>query len=157
LANELAAAWPDSRIKMLATVRALGVRSRLENLFAHGEYLPLETTGKLADHLIAFARRDGDEWTIVVTPRHPQRLLHEQKHEQKQAAGPGWRIDWGDAAVVLPAEAGRQWQSELSGEKLEARSNDDTLTLAANELFAALPVALLTKTAGTRPAARSVT
>ena len=153
LARELASAWPDSRIKMLATVRALGVRSRLEKLFAHGEYLPLETTGKLADHLVAFARRDGDEWAIVVTPRHLQRLLH----EQKQVAGPAWRIDWGDAAVVLHAEAGRQWQSELSGEKLEAKLNDDTLTFAANELFAALPVALLTKTAGTMPAARSVT
>lgn len=157
LARELGAAWPDSRIKMLATVRALGVRSRLEKLFAHGEYLPLETTGKLADHLVAFARRDGDEWAIVVTPRHLQRLLHEQKHEQNQAAGSGWRIDWGDTAVVLPAEAGRQWQSELSGEKLAAKSNDDTLTLAANELLATLPVALLTKTAGIKPAARGVT
>ena len=152
LARELGEAWPNPRIKMLATVRALATRRRLERLFADGAYAPLVTTGKLADHLVAFARRDGDQWAIVAVPRQMQRLLH----EQKQLATLRWKIDWGDAAVVLPADAGRQWRSELSGEKLEAKSNDDTLTLAANELFGTLPVALLTKTADTRPAARNV-
>jgi (1->4)-alpha-D-glucan 1-alpha-D-glucosylmutase len=139
LAHELGEAWPDPRIKMLATVRALAARQRLEQLFADGAYVPLVTTGKLSDNLVAFARHDGDHWAIVAVPRQMQRLLH----GQKQASTPRWKIDWGDAAIVLPAEAGSRWHCELSGQKLAAKSNDDTLTLAANELFAALPAVVL--------------
>jgi hypothetical protein len=36
---------------------------------------------------------------------------------------------------------------------VEAAKNGDTLTLAANHLFSALPVTLLTNSAGTKPAA----
>ncbi len=151
LAKELTAAWPDPRVKLLVTKQSLAARRRKKSLFTHGEYIAFETTGELADHLFAFARRDGDDWAIIVVPRHFQLFAH---GKQNKNAAAGWRAEWGDAAVILPAEFGAAWRCELSGQTVEATPNGDTLTLAARELFAVLPVALLTKTAGTRPAAR---
>ena len=153
LAKELAAAWPDPRVKLLVTKQSLAARRRYEALFTHGEYVALETTGELADHLFAFVRRNGDEWAITVVPRHFQSLAH---GKQNKNAAAGWQAEWGDAAVVLPAEIGAAWRCELSGQTVETAPNGDTLTLAARELFAVLPVAFLTKTAGTRPAARGL-
>ncbi len=152
LARELGDAWPDPRIKLLVTLRSLAVRRQFESLFASGEYLPLEVSGNHAEHLFAFARRDGDDWALVVTPRRFYRLTH--AGDGKPAAN-AWQADWGDAKIILPAEAGRQWRCGLSGQKLAAQSNHDTLTLAAKELFSSLPVALLTTTAGMKPAAHS--
>ncbi|MBA4104354.1 MAG: malto-oligosyltrehalose synthase [Pirellula sp.] len=151
IARELGEAWPDPRIKLLVTLRSLAARRQFESLFAIGEYLPLEVSGDHADHLFAFARRAGDDWAVVVTPRRFYRLT---RAGNGKTAANGWRAEWGDAKVVLPADAGRHWRCELSGQKLEARPNDATLTLAAHELFTALPVALLTNTAGMKPAAR---
>jgi (1->4)-alpha-D-glucan 1-alpha-D-glucosylmutase len=142
MARELGEAWPDPRIKFLVMLRALAVRRQFEHLFACGEYLPLETSGAHAEHLFAFARRAADDWVIVVTPRRFHRLT---RTGNGKTSVNGWQADWGDANVVLPAEAGRQWRCELSGQTLEARPNDDTLTIAAAELFASLPVALLTR------------
>lgn len=147
IARELGEAWPDPRIKMLVTLRALAVRRRFEQLFASGEYLSLEVQGVHAEHVFAFARRAGDDWVIVVTPRQFHRLAH--AGSGKASTGRG-QADWGDTAVVLPTDANRSWRSELSGQKLEAESNNDTLTLAAKELFATLPVALLTKSQTTK-------
>ena len=140
LAAEIAAAWPDPRIKLLTLTRALAVRKEHEKLFADGEYLPLEVTGVHADHLFAFARRLDDQWIAVATPRCFHQLT---RSGNGKASSIAWQVDWGDAKVVLPADAGRSWRCELSGQKLEAQPNDDTLTIAASELFAALPVALL--------------
>jgi (1->4)-alpha-D-glucan 1-alpha-D-glucosylmutase len=144
IARELAEAWPDPQIKLLVTLRSLAVRRQFEPLFAYGEYLPLEVSGAHAEHLFAFARRAGDDWAIVVAPRRFHRLTRAGNgNGHSKTAANGWRAEWGDATVTLPTDAGRQWRCELSGQKLEARMNDGTLTIAAAELFASLPVALL--------------
>jgi (1->4)-alpha-D-glucan 1-alpha-D-glucosylmutase len=149
MARELGEAWPDPRIKFLVMLRSLAVRRQFEHLFACGEYLPLETSGAHAEHLFAFARRAADDWVIIVTPRRFHRLTHAGNGKTSVN---GWQADWGDANIVLPPDAGRHWRCELSGQTLEARPNDDTLTIAAAELFASLPVALLTR--GERSEAR---
>lgn len=152
LAVEVAAAWPDARIKLLTLTRALAARTEREALLADGEYIPLEVTGVHADHLFAFARRLDDEWIVVATPRCFHRLA---KEHPADGVGGGFRVHWGDTAVVLPPEADGPWRCELSGREVNAETNGDRLTLAAGELFAVLPVALLVNTAGIKPAARS--
>jgi (1->4)-alpha-D-glucan 1-alpha-D-glucosylmutase len=148
-AAEVGEAWPDPRIKLLTTMRSLAVRQRLESLFVSGEYLPLEVRGEQSEHLFAFARRHGDDWAIVAIPRHFHRLT---RHGRDRTVSGGWRVDWQDARIVLPADVDVAWRCELSGNLVEAALSDDTLTLPACELFATLPVALLTRDQRWEPA-----
>jgi (1->4)-alpha-D-glucan 1-alpha-D-glucosylmutase len=58
---ELLRKWPDGRVKMYVTARALEVRARHAEVFRRGEYRALR-----ASHVCAFAR--GDE-IVVAVPR----------------------------------------------------------------------------------------
>src|SRR5438270_10283070 len=53
---DLAATWRDGRIKQAMIARVLATRSRAYRLFSDGNYIPLETTGALSQHVVAFAR-----------------------------------------------------------------------------------------------------
>jgi (1->4)-alpha-D-glucan 1-alpha-D-glucosylmutase len=62
---DLARHWPDGHIKLAWTRRLLKQRAELADLFAHGDYVPLEVSGPHRDHVIAFARRRGRDAAIV--------------------------------------------------------------------------------------------
>src|SRR6058998_3996627 len=55
--EELLQNWPDGRIKMFLTQRALQFRNEQVDLFQRGSYLPLHATGACADCCISFARQ----------------------------------------------------------------------------------------------------
>src|SRR5438034_751858 len=61
--------WPDGRIKMFLTQRALHFRNEHVELFRNGDYLPLRASGTLADCCISFARRLNRHWAVVIVPR----------------------------------------------------------------------------------------
>ncbi|WP_291868707.1 malto-oligosyltrehalose synthase [Bradyrhizobium sp.] len=58
--------WPDGHIKLAWTRHLLKLRTDLAELFAHGDYAPLEVRGEHRDHVIAFARRRGGDAVITV-------------------------------------------------------------------------------------------
>ena len=93
--------WPDGRIKMFLTQRALRFRSDHSDLFLRGNYLPLRVIGPLADCCIAFARQLGDSWIVVITPRLSSRVGFPPVGDR-----------WKDTAIELPtvllAERGRE-------------------------------------------------
>jgi (1->4)-alpha-D-glucan 1-alpha-D-glucosylmutase len=66
--------WPDGRIKMFLTQRALHFRNRHADLFQRGNYLPLRVSGPSADSCIAFARQLDGQWIIVIAPRLSSRV-----------------------------------------------------------------------------------
>ncbi|HEX3952492.1 MAG TPA: malto-oligosyltrehalose synthase, partial [Stellaceae bacterium] len=69
-APEIAAHWHDGREKLFATVRLLALRRGRPDLFASGDYQPLEISdGRNADRLCVFARRSANEMLLVVVPR----------------------------------------------------------------------------------------
>jgi (1->4)-alpha-D-glucan 1-alpha-D-glucosylmutase len=72
--EELLQNWPDGRIKMFLTQRALRFRNEQVDLFARGNYLPLKASGPLADSCIAFARELNGKWIAVVAPRLSSRV-----------------------------------------------------------------------------------
>jgi (1->4)-alpha-D-glucan 1-alpha-D-glucosylmutase len=63
----LARNWSDGRIKLAWIRHLLKVRTELAEVFAHGDYQPLEVTGRHRDHVIAFARRLGENAVVVAT------------------------------------------------------------------------------------------
>jgi (1->4)-alpha-D-glucan 1-alpha-D-glucosylmutase len=123
---ELAAHWRDGREKLFLTWRALALRAAEPALFADGGYLALETGGRHADRLCAFARAADGHVAVAVAPRLVLPLLRN-----------GEGIDWGDTVVQLP-EA-HSWRDALAGRDLAPHDGQ----IAAGELLADFPVALL--------------
>ncbi|ULL00086.1 malto-oligosyltrehalose synthase [Bradyrhizobium sp. I71] len=66
----LSKSWPDGQLKLAWTRHLLKLRNGLGDVFARGDYQPLEVRGAHADHVIAFARRHGRAAAIVVVGRH---------------------------------------------------------------------------------------
>jgi (1->4)-alpha-D-glucan 1-alpha-D-glucosylmutase len=71
----LAAQWRDGRVKQAMIRRVLALRSQHQELFADGEYRPIDVTGPLAEHVIAFARSLAGDSCIVAVPRLTTALL----------------------------------------------------------------------------------
>ncbi|SIQ06523.1 maltooligosyl trehalose synthase [Alkalispirochaeta americana] len=61
--------WRSGAPKQLVVAALLNLRRQNPDLFALGEYLPLETSGTWAEHILAFARRWRDSALLVVCPR----------------------------------------------------------------------------------------
>jgi (1->4)-alpha-D-glucan 1-alpha-D-glucosylmutase len=85
----------DGRAKFQATWCTLQLRRAHEAMLRRAEYVALEVRGERAGHVVAFARRSGDEWLVVVAAR--------------QFASLGLAIGdapigavWGDAEIVWP-------------------------------------------------------
>jgi (1->4)-alpha-D-glucan 1-alpha-D-glucosylmutase len=131
LARRLLAAPEDGRIKMLVTMRALGLRRARPAPFQDGAHHPLTASGPRAEHVIAFARGEGA--VIAVVSRHHSRLRGD--------GAPPIGAVWGETRLALPeggAGGTRRWRNVLTGVTLNAER-----TLPLRELFADLPVALL--------------
>ncbi|TPQ33437.1 malto-oligosyltrehalose synthase [Bradyrhizobium guangdongense] len=67
--DDLARSAPDGRLKLAWTRQLLMLRSKLTDVFVHGDYQPLEVTGPHSDHVIAFARRHGGDAAVIVAGR----------------------------------------------------------------------------------------
>ena len=151
-ARELLGNWTDGRIKLSITRRTLLARRRATALFAQGDYLPLEVSGRHAHRVFAFARRRGSRWAVAVVPRLPVGLA-------PQGVPPLGCAVWADTRVLLPPDAPREWTEVCSGSAvttaglLEARETavpveaggqrapDAVLNVA--DVLRHLPVALL--------------
>ena len=67
--ESLAQHWPDGHIKFAWTRHLLKLRTELADVFAHGDYQPLEISGPHRDHVIAFARRRGRDAAITAVAK----------------------------------------------------------------------------------------
>ncbi len=135
--------WPDGRVKLLVTARLLGLRRRLPALVRDGEYLPLAVSGESAGRVVAFARRAGRDWLVVVVPRLVAPLLPPEA---------GLRIPpaaWRDTRIGLPAGAlPLRWRDVLSGESLEPDTARGAAGFGLGALLARFPVAVIRPEAG---------
>ncbi|MBP2313082.1 malto-oligosyltrehalose synthase [Azospirillum soli] len=116
--------WQDGAVKLALTHRTLRLRADKRDLFASGDYAPLEATGGRSEHVVAFARTLGDDAVVVATPRLIGRL--------------GDNPDWGDTSVPLPR--GQRWRDILTGKTVEASG-----AITAATLFRDFPAALLVR------------
>jgi len=98
LIRELAANPRQDEMKLFVTYRGLDFRKSQRELFARGDYLPLETRGACAANVVAFARRLGDRWAVAAAPRWTANLT-----------------DWADTEIVPPAGAPHEWHDVLTG------------------------------------------
>jgi (1->4)-alpha-D-glucan 1-alpha-D-glucosylmutase len=130
--------WPSADIKLWMSWRCLEMRREWPEVFSYGEYIPLTTTGRAADHIVAFARRLERETVLVAVPRQHYLLTGagcETEHGGPQAI-------WEDTRVLVPDDCGRLWDSLFAADVVESSIDQSQPTLEVSDLFATFPVAL---------------
>ncbi len=124
----------DGRIKLFVTWRGLELRRKHQQVFLHGDYIPLEAGGSHAQHVVALARQYEQETILAVVPRLTVGLAG--------FGGPPPLADvWQDTAIQLPAPlVGRSLQNILTGERITVPPGEPSLRLA--DALRHFPVAL---------------
>ncbi|WP_449111143.1 malto-oligosyltrehalose synthase [Rhizobium sp.] len=107
---------------------ALRLRNHHPELFACGDYIPLDVAGRRRDNIVAFARRHHGRLAITVAPR----LVH-QASATDALQSPAY---WDDTAVILPKGARLKSDDGAYGMTAEGR-------IRISELFRREPYALL--------------
>lgn len=137
LLKDLVSNWHDGRIKLYLTRKALNFRLAHNELFATGEYIPLEGMGQRKDMVVAFARRRKKEWAIVAVPRLVTRL----RRRQKLSSG---RNPWPALRIALPAECPDRWRNVFTNETVSSsRVVGDQTTILLSRMLRTFPVILL--------------
>ncbi|HKH01446.1 MAG TPA: malto-oligosyltrehalose synthase [Bradyrhizobium sp.] len=121
--ENLARNWPNGHVKLAWTRHLLRLRTELAEVFAYGEYQPLEISGPRRDHVIGFARRRGREAVIVAVAK----------------------------SFAIFSQSGRAWPRaasydaalDVSGYSVEGFAEADATQLRLSDLFRHLPAAVL--------------
>jgi (1->4)-alpha-D-glucan 1-alpha-D-glucosylmutase len=137
-ARALLAAWPDGRVKLYVTHRALTLRRERHALFRAGGYTPLEAEGPRREHVCAFARTHGEEAVIAAVPRLTTRLVRDP---DGLPVGEGF---WSGTWLRTPdAAAGVRYRDRFTGAILQTAAQPHGAVLPLAAVFAEFPVALL--------------
>ena len=133
---EWIANWPDGRLKMFVTARALRTRRALPEVFVGGDYVPLKCELMTRGDVVAFARTAGNDVVIVAAPRLGARL---------DCAGlPLGAECWKTSRLMLPEPLrGRTFRNVLTGAEIKPTLRGDEGWFFVGQLFTQLPVALL--------------
>jgi (1->4)-alpha-D-glucan 1-alpha-D-glucosylmutase len=122
--------------KLFVYWKTLELRRRLRELFAHGDYISLESYGVKARHVCAFARTFENNNAIVICPRLPFELLG------KTISAPCGRAIWGNTWLDASLTGGKSWHNQFTGERVSIVSG----RLEVADALARFPVALLHST-----------
>jgi (1->4)-alpha-D-glucan 1-alpha-D-glucosylmutase len=135
----------DSRLKLLVTQRLLKIRRRLAHLWSHGDYVPLDLTGPLADHVIAFGWRGVESQRIelvAAVPRFVQKLIDAERSGKEDAHAPGWPLPatvWDGTSIAWPMVGRLIGTSAFTGRRHPLEES----SLPAGDLFSDFPVAVV--------------
>jgi (1->4)-alpha-D-glucan 1-alpha-D-glucosylmutase len=132
LIDELLSRKEDGRVKLFLTYRVLQARKENLTVFQKGDYLPLEVTGKFKEHIVAFARRDGETTVIAIAPRFLTSLI-------EPGTLPLGESVWEDTRIELPQGMPTSWTNAIS---LQTFSEDGIVSIG--KALQHFPVALLT-------------
>jgi (1->4)-alpha-D-glucan 1-alpha-D-glucosylmutase len=128
----------DGRAKLWATWRLLQLRSAHPDLFAAGDYTPIEVVGATSEHVVAFMRRHGNQIVVVAAGR-----LFAKLGVEVDTAPVG--AHWGDASLdlaYLPPDL--TLRNVLTGEVVTPQEGG----LSLGPAFSTWPVAVLHAASG---------
>lgn len=131
LLSDLLESKEDGRIKLFLTHRILQVCKEYSKLFQEGKYQPLEVSGRLANHVIAFARVFEGQVEITIAPRFLTSLIQPGELPLGESV-------WQDTQIHIPEGISGKWRNVITGQPLEGK---DVLTVG--EVLKHFPVALL--------------
>ncbi|WP_375458069.1 malto-oligosyltrehalose synthase [uncultured Enterovirga sp.] len=125
--------WRDGRVKQSVLAVLLADREATPGLYADGDYRPMTASGPAAASLVIFARQGAGEELIAVVSRLPAGLAQASTASEQDDV---WH------ATTIPVPVGT-WRDLLTDRRLDAGQDG----FQVSELFAALPVAVLRRTA----------
>ena len=137
IVREFLTTLEDGRLKLYLIWKTLNVRRQHFDLFTYGDYLGLEVKGPLEQHLVAFTRHYESRSIIVIVPRLLAQLVN---GTTPYPTGELWR----ENRIILPATESCTYRNILTGEHISCLESTDEQWLAAEAVFATLPIALLT-------------
>ena len=133
--EQLLESWKNGMVKMHVLNRALNARKESPDLFLDGEYLPLEVRGQHKDRVVAFGRKNGNDWLVSISVRCIASV-------QAPVIGPEKRRDfWNQTELILANGAPARWINTLAGSAAGIASATGRLNLGA--AFESFPLALL--------------
>lgn len=141
--QELLASGADGRIKLYVIMAALHYRREHRDVFLHGSYDPLTTSGPRAAHVCAFSRAWENHRVLVLVPRLMATLIPDPSQLPF-----GVQI-WDDTCVSLPDPSDQtalRYRNIFTGEWLVPTSRDGRPALRVADVFSHCPVALLETT-----------
>ena len=137
LIGELLQSPEDGRIKLYVTCRGLGYRRADPALFESGSYLPIEAIGGRNQHIVAFARQQGNRVVIAAAGRFFLKL----NIGRGAPLGPH---AWGETELILPRSVrAPEFKDVLSGHVVQPTRRGDSWTLPLADVFQQLPIGLL--------------
>ncbi|MFO0868461.1 MAG: malto-oligosyltrehalose synthase [Pirellulales bacterium] len=128
------------QIKQFLTLVALRTRRQFPDLFTGGDYQPLVATGRFADHVVAFARCQGNDRALVIVPRLTVSLVG--------FGGPPPLGDvWDNTELEWPEFLGDGvYHNRLTRERVPPPAASAPRRLRVADLLRSFPVALLVST-----------
>src|SRR5262249_24245587 len=138
LCAELLAHWPDGRVKLYLTHRALTLRRRLPAVFAIGDYRPLAPVGTHAEHVMALARVAERDAVIAAVPRLTARLAG--LTGRFPLGETVWEHTWIPLADGVPDGT---YRDRFTGLTIKTELHDGRRALPCPVLFGHFPAALL--------------
>ncbi len=136
LVKDLLTHWQDGRVKLYLIYKALNFRRTQSRLFQEGDYIPLYASGKLGEHVCAFARKKGEAWALAAVPRLMTKLVSPEKLPLGEEA-------WGESDLALPQRAPNRWLNIFTGERIQISSFGRRKLLNLASVFRNFPVAML--------------
>jgi (1->4)-alpha-D-glucan 1-alpha-D-glucosylmutase len=129
--------WWDGHVKLYTLSAALRLRRAAPAVFLVGDYVPLEAH-PADDHLVAFARRLGEEVVVAMVPRFLATMLRGEPRLPLGVDG------WPTGRVALPPDlGGRRFVNVLTGEVVRPLSHGGSSWLLASDVFTTWPLGLL--------------
>lgn len=123
----------DGKIKLWLVKELVKLRKEHRALASDGSYVPLKVTGRFRNNILAFARRSGEEWIVVVVPLN----LAETGDISEFVVG---SFDWSDTKIHLLSNHSVAWKHILTG------SQGEGMDIAVNTIFSDLPMAIISYT-----------
>jgi len=128
--STLLAQRADGRVKMFVAARALAARAAFRDLYEHGDYIALQTTGLRSECVFAFARGRA----ITCVPRLIATLTPDGRAPLGSSA-------WADTRIMLAEEGAVR--DVFTGAVLTPARTEHGYALDAAVIFERFPVALL--------------
>ena len=126
----------EGGIKLFMAMQVLRFRQQYAFLFQNGEYLKINVYGTGADHLIAFARKDQNNFAIIVVPRLMTSLLN---HELNKPFDDVWDDTW----LELPKKAPRHYHELFSQSLISTKWVEEHAQLHLCDTLNLFPFAIL--------------
>ena len=123
--------WRSGRLKQAVIAKVLNLRQQRPELFASGSYIALQPRGKRADHLVSFARQEGDASLLLVAPRLVLGAFRQGEMSVSDK--------WAGTELPLPEDLqGRRYREIFSGRVFEPSTSLSVGWAFADHSFALL-------------------